>query len=275
MDSYSDRPGHRASYRIPDDPIEADQERRRLEILGRLRDRRSAAHLERLGLRSGWNCLDVGSGGGSLARWIATQVAPGGSVLSTDVDARFLRGGPENLEIREHDIVREELPQDRYDLVHARAVLQAIEQREAVLDKLVASARPGGWIVVSDPDWSAFDAQPLPEAFRALHEAMLAFAAHDSGYDRFWGSRLLAAFEARGLLDIDAEGRVMTMHGGSETAEWLILAYERSVPALVAAGRLDERTAQEALHVARRDDFRILGPISLTCSGRRPGGPPP
>ena len=267
---YSDRPGERPSYRISDDDGDQAKERKRLSLLGDLADRRSAEQIERLGIRAGWRCLDVGSGAGSLARWMAERVGPTGSVLSTDVDVRFQAEGAVNLEVRRHDVVKEELPVDAFDLVHARAVLQTIEQREAVLDKLVRAARPGGWLLVGDPEWAAFDLQPLPAPFRALHDAMLAMGGRSHGYDRHWASRLPSAFQARGLTDIDCVGTANAMHGGTDSAEWLILAYERASPALVQAGILTAEAVQAGLQAARDPGFLALGPLSVACWGRKP-----
>jgi len=270
MSGYTERPGERPSYRVSEDAEEIAKEGRRLAMLGDLRDRRSAEHLERLGLADGWRCLDVGSGGGTLARWIAERVAPSGSVLSTDIDVRFQPESTGNLEVRRHDVVKDDLSENEFDLVHARAVLQTVEQREAVLDKLVHATKPGGWILVNDPEWSAFERQPLPPAFRALYDAMMSVAQEANGYDRHWGSRLLSAFQTRGLRDIDCRGDSQPMRGGTDSAEWLILAYERSAPALVQAGRIDQRIVDEGLRAARRDDFLVMGPISVVCRGRKP-----
>lgn len=269
MAGYGERPGERPSYRISEDPREIELEKRRLSLLGDLRDRRSARDLEALGLTKGWRCLDVGSGAGTLARWMAERVGPTGSVLATDVDVRFHAEEASNLEVQQHDIVHDELPAASFDLVHARAVLQTIEQREAVLDKLVRAVSPGGWLVVSDPEWSAFEHQALPEPFRKLYEAMMRMAEAANGYDRYWGNRLLAAFQRRGLTEIECRGDTATMHGGTESAEWLLLAYERAVPGLVEAGLLDAATATAGLQAARRPDFLVSGPLSMTCRGRK------
>ena len=135
---YSDRPGQRPSYRVSEDPGEVAKEQQRLSMLGEMWDRRSAVILEKLGLGPGWACLDVGSGGGSLARWMAEKVAPDGSVLSTDIDLRFQRESQEILEVQQHDVVTDPLPGEKFNLIHIRAVLQTVDQRELVLDKLVA-----------------------------------------------------------------------------------------------------------------------------------------
>ncbi len=268
---YSDREGERPSYRVSDDAAETTKENRRLAMLADLRDRRSAAYLEQLGLTAGWRCLDVGSGGGALAQWMARQVAPGGSVLSTDIDLRFQPEGSGNIEVRRHDIVHEDLPENEFDLVHARALLQTIDQRETVLDKLVRTTKPGGWIVVNDPEWSTFERQPMPPAFRALYDAMMAIGQKANGYDRYWGGRLLAAFGERGLLEIQCDGDAHAMRGGTESAEWLILAYERAAPLLIQAALVDQATVDAGLREARRPEFLIMGPTSMVCRGRKPG----
>lgn len=270
--SYSDRAGERPSYRVGDDTDSIAKEQRRLEMLGELRDRRSARILDGVGITNGWHCLDVGSGGGALAKWMAERVGAAGSVLSTDIDVRFQSGGAENLEVRQHDIVHDPLPSEAFDLIHARAVLQTIEQREAVLDKMVTALRPGGWLVLSDPEWTAFERQELPPQFRKLYETMMDVAARMNGYDRYWPLRLLPAFRSRGLVDIECSGEVSTMHGGTDSAEWLILAYDRAAPGLIDAGLLDRETADAGLEEARRPDFLVLGPTTVTCRGRKPIG---
>ena len=37
-------------------------------------DEATFARVRRLGLRPGWRCLEIGAGGGSVARWLADQV---------------------------------------------------------------------------------------------------------------------------------------------------------------------------------------------------------
>src|SRR5215469_7829387 len=97
-------------------------------------------HLAARGLRPGWRCLEVGAGSGSVARSLASQAAPDGSVLATDIDTRWVdTGSLPNLEVIQHDIVTDPLPGGAFDLIHAR---------------LVAALKPGGWLVAEDFDSS-------------------------------------------------------------------------------------------------------------------------
>src|SRR5579862_1500154 len=66
-------------------------------------------HMEKCGITLGWNCLEIGAGDGSVARWMAAKVGPTGRVLATDIDLRFVlqdrAANPPNMELRVHDIV--------------------------------------------------------------------------------------------------------------------------------------------------------------------------
>src|SRR5206468_1516768 len=109
--------------------------------------------LEGIGLQPDWRCLEVGAGGGSIARWLAERL-DGGSVVATDLNVRDLDPGPSGrVEVRQHDVVAEQLEEAAFDLIHARLLLEHLPQRAAVLDKLVLALRPGGWLVVEDVDY--------------------------------------------------------------------------------------------------------------------------
>jgi hypothetical protein len=143
---------------------------------------------------------------------------PGGRVVALDVDTRFHQPHP-GVELREQDVTATDIGDAEYGLVHARGVLQHVAQREEVLDKMVAAAKPGGWVVLTDSDWVEFDAQPIPEPFGELSRLLRRSSEHVHGYDPTWGRRLLPALQERGLIDAHVDGAVYTMHGGTPSAE--------------------------------------------------------
>jgi len=51
-----------------------------------------------------------------------------------------------------HNIVADELERDAFDLVHTRAVLVHLAERDIALDRLVAALKPGGWLLVEETD---------------------------------------------------------------------------------------------------------------------------
>jgi SAM-dependent methyltransferase len=258
------------SYRINDDDEQVRLEQARLLTLARVVDPATTETLTRLGLAPGWRCCDVGSGAGTVAAWMAEHVGPTGSVVSLDVDTRFHVGTASNLELRTVDVTNAAIGSSEFDLVHARGVLQHLAQREAVLDRMVAAAKPGGWIVVTDTDWIEFDAQPVPEPFATLSRTLRGYSEQAHGHDATWGRLLLRAFAQRGLTDIDGRGETWTMHGGTDSAEWYVGALDRALPVLPPEIFPEGFDPRAAIAQAREPDFAILSPISITVCGRRP-----
>ena len=259
------------SYRINADDDQVRREQDRLHVLSRVADGRTRRALTEVGIGPGWHCCDVGSGAGRVAAWMAEQVGPSGRVVSLDVDTRFQPPSAGVVEVRETDVTSVPIGRDEFDLVHARGVLQHLVQREAVLDAMIAAAKPGGWIVVGDVDWIQFDEQPVPDPFATLSRILRDLSAQQHGYDGTWGRMLVAAFTARGLERVNARGEVWTMHGGEDSAEWYVAALDRALDVLPAEVFPPDFDPRAAIAQAREPDFAILSPISVTAWGRKPG----
>lgn len=254
-------------YRVPDQ-LEAF-ERTRLGHLTSLADRGSARTLARLGVVPGATVLEVGAGNGSLARWMAETAGPTGRVIATDIDDRFVDAGDE-VEFRVHDITSFPPEESYFDVVHARAVLEHLPGRADALANMVAAAKPGGAVVVEDIDWHHFDDQPLPEPFSVLHQAVRTAAVSGYGLDPYYGGKLHQALAEAGLEDVEVRGRVFLMHGGTPNCEWYVGALANSVPGLVAAGLIDQVTADAAVAQGRDPAFKAQSPVSNAAWGRRP-----
>ena len=125
----------------------------RPDAFERERDPATIRYLEEIGVFSGWRCLEVGGGGGTIAEWLCQRVETAGHVVATDLDTRSLEAivSP-NIEVRPHNIVDDDLEIDCYDLVHARYIMLHLKEWEVVLKKLVDSVKPGGWLFIEDPD---------------------------------------------------------------------------------------------------------------------------
>ncbi len=257
----------KAGYGVADEEVEI--ERRRLHELATARDPRTFATLDRIGVQPGSVCLEVGGGAGTVARGLAERVGPDGRVWSIDIDTRFHDPMPPNVEVRTHDVTTDALPDAHFDLVHARAVLQHIPEREAVLDRLIAATKPGGWILIEDGDMRAFAAQPLPEPLATVHRTM-AEGDMTPWRDAHFGTRLVALLRDRGLVDLDVMGSSSLMRPGEPSGEWWFLAIERVLPRFVAGGLVSQEQADACASQMRAPGFAMLGPLSLAVWGRRP-----
>ena len=67
-----------------------EQEWKRLTAIQDEFDCSTCRRLNRLGIRPGWSCLEVGSGAGSIMQWMCEQVGEYGRVVAVDLNTRFV-----------------------------------------------------------------------------------------------------------------------------------------------------------------------------------------
>jgi 2-polyprenyl-3-methyl-5-hydroxy-6-metoxy-1,4-benzoquinol methylase len=254
-------------------------EQARLRALEELFDPASRYFIERLGIAAGWRCLEVGFGAGSLAVWLADRVAPTGRVLATDLDPRMLDNERRaNLEVRRHDVVADQLPRDEFDVVHSRAVLAHIPERQSVLERLRDAVRPGGWLVVEDIDLAgpamraAAERYVWPPAARPAYragvqalEVVLSEADRDPGY----GALLPAAVRDLGVLDFGAELHSPIIAGGAEQ-DCMRLTLEYLRARLLATRLVDESGFDQFLQLTRDGGVLYIPLFMVSAWGRRP-----
>ncbi len=145
-------------------PHSADDESRRLALFEQRLDPLTKRRIEPLGIGSGAECLEIGGGRGSITRWLSECVGPEGRVTATDLQVGFLNSVvASNVEVRRHDVRADTFPERSFDLVHARAVLMHIADDPDVLRRMGSWLRPGGWLVLEEPDFGMWlaDADPV------------------------------------------------------------------------------------------------------------------
>jgi SAM-dependent methyltransferase len=253
-------------------------ERERLAGLEMMFDPGTTRHFEALGVGPGWSCLEAGGGGGSIAQWLCRRVGPAGKVVATDIDTRFLDALVEpNLEVLRHDLTADELPEDTFDLIHARLLLEHFPSREVTLKRMVAALKPGGWVLLEDADWGPFLSRPpyffMHPPSRQRHSAKVWRAAlkvmASAGYDAEYGRRLPLEFMNAGLIDIGAETRATLQRGGSPqslTPRWTL---ERLRPLLVSAAGLTDRDVDREITGFADPELVGTGPYMVSAWGRR------
>jgi SAM-dependent methyltransferase len=181
----------------------------RFDALSELFDPWTFAHIKRLGISEGWRCWEVGAGGVTVPSWLAEQVGDPGYVLATDIDLSWIPDGA-RFESRRHELGADAVPEGLFDLVHTRLVLVHVVARERALADLVATLRPGGWLLVEEADPglqplvcpdevgpSGELANRLKSGFRALMAAR--------GADLAYGRKLPRLLRSAGLEEIQAD----------------------------------------------------------------------
>jgi trans-aconitate methyltransferase len=201
--------------------------RDRLSYLEQACDPVTAARLDKVGVGPGWHCLEVGAGGGSVVRMLCDRVGPEGSVLAVDLEPALLADLERpNLEVRRMDVVVDELPEAAFDLIHTRAVLMHIPQRNEVLVRLVRALRPGGYLLLEEMDLTpTFEANDLlTRTMTAMYRPILDAGAPIALY---WAATMAELFEPAGLVDVESDRALQTFTGGSALANFWRITWEQ------------------------------------------------
>lgn len=115
--------------------------------------------LRLLDLRPGQTVVDMGCGPGTDLGTMAAAVAPGGRVVGVDRDPAMVAeaaarvGGRPGVEIRSGDVHALPLSDGSVDRARTDRVLQHVEDPAGALAEFRRVARPGGRIVMAEPDW--------------------------------------------------------------------------------------------------------------------------
>jgi SAM-dependent methyltransferase len=247
-------------------------ERERLALVERHHDPITVRVLERLGIGPGWRCLDVGSGSGSIAGWLAERVGPDGEVTATDLDIRLLEPlAAAGVDVVRSDIVSGPPPTGVFDLVHARLLLIHLPERERAAWHLVAAAGPGCPVVVGDIDFTTFEPIERWPGWNGVWDSFLLAVEH-AGWDVACGRRLSAILSSVGLEEIEVEAIGGSARGGDLPCELFARTLERLCDRLLA---MDVSPSDIARSLAElRSPARTFAlPTIWTAWGRRPHGP--
>src|SRR5277367_1679192 len=247
----------------------------RFSALADIFDPGTIRHLIEMGVSSGWHCLEIGAGGGSIATWLCDRVGGNGRVLATDIDTRFLEAlNRSNLEVSQHDIASDALPRAKFDLVHFRLVLGHLPNRDEILGRLVTALRPGGWILAEEfdswslrPDHAINEAETSLKAFAAMQAVM-----ERHRFDGYYGRRLVARLRAHDLAEISAEGRVFMYQGGTSGADLTRASISQTRDEMIDAGAISATEIERDLLQLDKPDFMMPSPIMWAVRGRRPAG---
>jgi SAM-dependent methyltransferase len=182
------------------------QGRERLRLLSRVMAPSTLALLDRVGIEQGMRCLDAGCGGGDVTLEIARRVGANGQVVGLDRDpvavdivaAEARAAGVSQVRYRQFDILADDLPEERYDVVYVRFLLTHLSDPAAAIRRLRELLKPGGLLVVEDIDLSGHFIHPPSAAmddFLYFHRE----AARLRGADSDIGPRLPGMLEAAGI----------------------------------------------------------------------------
>lgn len=213
-------------------------EGKRLALMSELLDPMHRRHIEALEIvKPGARTLEVGCGNGSISAWLADRVTPGGIAVAFDLDLSLIEARAPNLELRQGDIVAGPVERGSFDLVTARAVLHHVADAQAAIKNLVASVRPGGALLLIEPDFLPVSVAE-PREVRAFWQGWLAWS-RERGIDYHIGRALAPRLAALGLMQINGTAETAIYNGGSRWADYWTQTITELRDDLISSGKLN------------------------------------
>jgi len=245
-------------------------EGRRLALMSELLDPMHRRHIEALEIvKPGARTLEVGCGNGSISAWLADRINPGGIAVAFDLDLSLIEARAPNLELRQGDIVAGPVERGSFDLVTARAVLHHIADAQAAIKNLVASVRPGGALLLIEPDFLPVSVAE-PREVRAFWQGWLAWS-RERGIDYHIGRALAPRLAALGLMQINGTAATAICNGGSRWADYWTQTITELRDDLTSSGKLNDALVDTFLRYCADSSWWTQSIAFTAVHGRAPG----
>jgi SAM-dependent methyltransferase len=169
-------------------------------------------------------------------------------VTAVDINPVLLGLIPaQKLTIRQMDVRTSsgELPANAYDLITCRALLHQIsEYAPAVLARMAAALKPGGWLLVQEPDFHLAQTTE-PDVWAKTWKALIEWG-HANGIDWLIGRGLPGMVGKLGLGQPQAKTDVQNIRGRDRGALYFRLFFAEVRKRVVSSGRLDTASLDAA-----------------------------
>jgi SAM-dependent methyltransferase len=251
----------------------------RLQLQSRVWEPSGRRLLEEIGDGSGARALDVGCGVLGWLRVLSEWVGTDGEVTGTDVDEAMLAAadrfvteeGLRNVGLVKDDLFASELEPASFDLVHARYEICPLGRAQEQMETYLRLARPGGTIVLEDPDTGSWHFNPPAPALERLIE-LTEEAFRLSGGDWQAGRKHLHLLREFGI-DGNVRAEIVALPPGHRYLRLPLqfaTSLEERLLALVSADELEELRRQGEVELQEPDRWGTTFTL-LQCWGRCPG----
>jgi ubiquinone/menaquinone biosynthesis C-methylase UbiE len=198
------------------------------------------ALLERVGVKPGWRCLDVGAGIGTVALPLAERVGPKGEV--TDIEPTPLyavtlreelaRKNMTNVRVFEGDARRFKIEAGRYDLIFSRWWFSSVPDPGGLLKRLARGLKGGGVLAIEDYHRLDCAYYPNRPSFDAVIEATKRLYAKAGDNYRIVGE-LPALYYKLGLKNVEVVPHLRVGRPDSPLWKWGEMLFRGLLPSLI------------------------------------------
>ena len=206
-------------------------------------------------------------------KWMGEVVGSTGRVVAVDLSTKFLADqNGSNVEVRQDDIRTASLPPRSFDLVHARYVLIHMPDYEAALDRMLGCLKPGGWIVIEEPDFSASRGVTGPKeelaSVRKVNQTIEQMY-RGLGMDFMLGLKLPSLLQRRGIRSLAVENDAPLSAGGSGMATIMRLSAMQLREKYLATGAVTELDLDRYCRFAADPDTWAVYYATVAVSGQK------
>ena len=252
-----------------------EKERRRLTALASLLDPFTFQELDRIGLQPDWHCIEIGAGLGTVSQWMAERLHRGGDVLCSDLQTDFI-DEIDHPRIRTERLDISKSPDyfDQFDLAVLRAVHHHIADRDAAARSLVRMVRPGGHLLLIEPDIHPPLCDDHP-AWKRLWQALFQWGGRRD-IDYFTGRRVPGQLAALGLDVVSVRGETALFNGSGPddpARETYRKMFDVVLPDLVGGGFLSRADQEDAYALLDNPRVWLMGFCFVATHARKPDPP--
>lgn len=238
------------------------------------------AFLDRIGVSSGWCCLDAGSGPGFVAADLRGRIGEQGTLTCLDPAGYFLewfqseakKKGWSNITCLTGSVENVPLSRDSFDLIFLRWVISFVPDLRSFLAKLVPALRPGGVIAIQDYYYEGLSLFPHGGAFDRMARYARAYYT-SAGGDLYVTAKVPPLLREFGLAVTDFRPNQLAGGPGSPVLEWGHQYFTAHIPLMAEKGLMptSERDALLADWLEHRanPDAIYFSPIVVDVAGRR------
>jgi len=257
-------------------------EAERLRIQARVWQEQAEGLLDVVGVQPGWRCVDIGCGAIGHLGLLSRRVGPDGRVVGVDIDpvlaaearAFAVEEGLRNVEVRVADMYDTGLPGGSFDLVHVRFVFCVVSGDPRQLrDELLRLARPGGIVLIEEPDLSSWNCSPPIPAWQRLKDVLTEAFRRDH-CELSFGSNVFGFLRDSGVEDMKARAAAVAVQDDSPYMRTLLTFVELARHRIRGHQLMSDAEVDAALEECRRHLANpgtiVVMPLLLQVWGRKP-----
>jgi SAM-dependent methyltransferase len=245
----------------------------RLKLLEDAFDEKTKELIQTSGIALGWSCLELGPGAGSILRWMSDSVGKEGKVVGIDKNTKNIEGiNAKQVDKIEGDILDLELEFSDFDLIHARYVLIHVTESEKVIKKLIKLLKPGGVIILEEPDFTAAqvvdDRLPSGQAHQRVNEAMNQMFI-DLGFDPSFGIQLPLILQRNGVRSDKIIGDRHLCCGNSKIARMMGHSTATLRDKYISTQKASEQDVQTYIKNSANENFWAVYYSTISVIGKK------